>query len=47
MLRHRSGESSSLLAELIQAAGMHQQQQHSEGEQAAQTLLTTGMNYHE
>ena len=41
MLRQRSGESSSLLAELIQAAGMQQQQQ-SESEQAAQTLITTG-----
>ena len=41
MLRQRAGESSSLLAELIQAAGMQQQQQ-SESEQAAQTLITTG-----
>ena len=44
MLRQRSGEPSSLLAELIQAAGMQQQQQQSESEQAAQTILTTGTN---
>ena len=41
VLRQRSGESSSLLAELIQAAGMQQQQQ-LESEQAAQTIISTG-----